>query len=157
MSWIYFDRLRRDCRPVQVDHSTKSLLVDGRPHSGTGFYLDGIGHPHGPFANLTEYIVKGSAPIRLNHGMIYGLHSLPADEILWVLDQAHSVGFRVMLDMPTQLDDCGDVSGTHPNATCFNDTNSPALASLRTTVDLVMGHPGTFTSDLLVLVDVWAF
>jgi hypothetical protein len=24
---------------VQVDHTTKSLLIDGRPHVGMGFYL----------------------------------------------------------------------------------------------------------------------
>lgn len=40
--------------PVQVDHSTKSLLVDGRPHSGTGFYLDGVAHAHGAYHNMTE-------------------------------------------------------------------------------------------------------
>ena len=27
---------------LQVDHTTKSLLVDGRPYSGSGFYLDGV-------------------------------------------------------------------------------------------------------------------
>ena len=41
--------------PVQVDHSIKSLLVDGRPHSGTGFYLDEVlGHPQGAYTNLSE-------------------------------------------------------------------------------------------------------
>ena len=129
--------------PVQVDHSTKSLLVDGRPHSGTGFYLNGVGQPHGPFKNLTEYIVKGSAPARLNQGMIYRLNSHSAPEILSVLDQAASVGFRVMFDMPTQLDDCGDQSNRMKgqNTTCFNNTASPGLKSLEAAVALVKDHP----------------
>ena len=45
--------------PVQVDHSTKSLLIDGRPYSGVGFYLDALDHPHGALHNVSEYIVLG--------------------------------------------------------------------------------------------------
>ena len=56
--------------PVQVDHSTKSLLVDGRPHAGTGFYLSWDAQTYGAFANMTEYIEKSLAPGGLNHGMV---------------------------------------------------------------------------------------
>ena len=28
--------------PVQVDHSTRGLRVDGRPYLGVGWYLDGL-------------------------------------------------------------------------------------------------------------------
>jgi hypothetical protein len=134
--------------PVQVDHSIKSLLVDGRPHAGTGFYLSWDAQPYGAFANITEYIEKSLAPGGLNHGMVYRLHALPAAEMLYVLDRAHSVGFKVMLDMPTDLDDCGKPgppnmnAGTRPKyPTCFNDTESPGLASLMALVSLVRGHP----------------
>ena len=56
--------------PVQVDHSIKSLLVDGRPHAGTGFYLSWDAQTYGAFANMTEYIEKSLAPGGLNHGMV---------------------------------------------------------------------------------------
>jgi hypothetical protein len=134
--------------PVQVDHSIKSLLVDGRPHAGTGFYLSWEAQTYGAFANMTEYIEKSLAPGGLNHGMVYRLHALPPAEMLYVLDRAHSVGFRVMLDMPMDLDDCGKPGppnmnvGTRPKyPTCFNDTESPGLASLMALVNLVKGHP----------------
>lgn len=134
--------------PVQVDHSIKSLLVDGRPHAGTGFYLSWDAQTYGAFANMTEYIEKSLAPSGLNHGMIYRLHALPPAEMLYVLDRAHSVGFKVMLDMPTDLDDCGKPQppnmnvGTRPKyPTCFNDTESPGLVSLKSLVGLVKRHP----------------
>jgi hypothetical protein len=134
--------------PVQVDHSIKSLLVDGRPHAGTGFYLSWDAQAYGAFANMTEYIEKSLAPGGLNHGMVYRLHALPPAEMLYVLDRAHSVGFKVMLDMPTDLDDCGKPGppnmnvGTRPKyPTCFNDTESPGLASLLALIGLVKGHP----------------
>ena len=63
-------------------------------------------------------IVKSSAPSRLNHGMIYRLHSLPKEEMLRMLDQAASVGFRVMLvrlksDLPSRLVDAVALSAKH--------------------------------------------
>lgn len=50
-------------QPVQVDHFTRSLRVDGRPFQGVGFYLDGLAinslYPNGApgfggYANLTQ-------------------------------------------------------------------------------------------------------
>lgn len=130
--------------PVQVDHTTKSLLVDGRPHAGVGFYLDGVGHEHGGFHNITDYLVHSSAPNRVNHGMIYRLHTFPAAEQLWVLDQVAAVGFKVMYEVTSQMDDCGDpahVSKAGVPATCFNESKSADLTALRNAVDLVKGHP----------------
>jgi hypothetical protein len=68
-----FSKLRRLMRappvnnsfiqPVQVDHFTRSLLVDGRPFNGVGWYLDGLAinslYPDGApgfagYANLTQ-------------------------------------------------------------------------------------------------------
>ena len=136
---------------VQVDHTTKSLLVDGRPYEGVGFYLDGVAHPHygSAYANLTEYIVKGSAAQLVNHAMIYRLHTFPPEEQLWVLDQAASVGFKVMYEVTSQMDDCGDYKFTNldprtnltTSATCFNDSTAPGLTALRGAIELVKDHP----------------
>ena len=54
--------------------------------------------------------------------------------------------------MPNQLDDCGDVTGQHPNATCFNESSSPDLASLKSLVQTVKDHPALLVSgDFLSL------
>ena len=50
--------------------------------------------------------------------------------------------------MPNQLDDCGDVTGQHPNATCFNESSSPDLASLKALVQTVKDHPALLVSRL---------
>ena len=55
------------CRLIDLPFPRR-LLVDGRPHSGSGFYLDGVGHTHGAYHNMTEYLVKSSAPNLVNHG-----------------------------------------------------------------------------------------
>ena len=49
--------------------------------------------------------------------------------------------------MPNQLDDCGDVTGQHPNATCFNESSSPDLASLKSLVQTVKDHPALLVSN----------
>ena len=48
--------------------------------------------------------------------------------------------------MPNQLDDCGDVTGQHPNATCFNESSSPDLVSLKALVQTVKDHPALLVS-----------
>eukprot|EP01051_Picozoa_sp_SAG22_P010778 SAG22_NODE_990_length_6131_cov_3.233588_4_plen_414_part_00 len=165
---------------VQVDHSTKSLLVDGRPFSGMcvgaparlplerlplcsigypltnvrvplhvssparrGFYLDGVAHAHGAYHNMTEYLVKSSAPNRVNHGMVYRLSTFSPEEQLAFLDAVAAVGFKIMYDVGQQQDDCGDpkMYNLRSNATCFNDPNAAALVSLKKSIDLVKGHP----------------
>ena len=97
--------------PIQVDHHIKSLLVDGRPHPGNGFYHGGamFNKSHGHFANLTEFAVKVLAPSRINQGMVYRLYSYPVDEQLRILDAMASVGFLVMYDLTgvVAMDDCG--------------------------------------------------
>ena len=115
--------------PVQVDHTTKSLLVDGvpchclrqvslprtgeknsglnlaafplagRPHAAVGFYLDSLIGPHAGYPNLTEYIVHAQAVRGLGHGMIYRLFSYPPAFQLNVLDQLAAVGFKVIYDV----------------------------------------------------------
>ena len=129
--------------PVQVDHSTKSLLIDGRPYSGVGFYLDAVDHPHGALHNVSEYIVKDAAPNRVNHGMVYRLYTFPPETQLRVMDQAASVGFRLMYELPSQLDDCGEHyrPGRPWPHTCFNDSASAGLKQLREAIALVKDHP----------------
>ena len=62
------------CRLIDLPFPRR-LLVDGRPHSGSGFYLDGVGHTHGAYHNMTEYLVKSSAPNLANHGARFPQHS----------------------------------------------------------------------------------
>ena len=49
-------------QPVQVDHATRGLRVDGRQFNGIGWYLDGLqagiqgGNGFGTFPNISEFI-----------------------------------------------------------------------------------------------------
>ena len=59
-------------QPVQVDHSTRSLRVDGRPFQGIGWYYPYEGrNQYATFENQTQYIVHRQMPVGINHGMIY--------------------------------------------------------------------------------------
>ena len=75
--------------------------------------------------------------------MIYRLYTFPPETQLRVMDQAASVGFRLMYELPTQLDDCGNRyrAGRPWPPTCFNDTASAGLKQLRQAVGLVKDHP----------------
>eukprot|EP01044_Picomonas_judraskeda_P009072 COSAG03_NODE_1079_length_4874_cov_292.616335_2_plen_400_part_00 len=95
-------------QPVQVDHFSRSLRVDGRPFQGIGWYLDGLAinslYPDGApgfagYTNLTQYIVHRQAPEGINQGMIYRLFTYPPQHQLAVLDQLNAVGFKVMYEV----------------------------------------------------------
>jgi hypothetical protein len=59
---------------VQVDHSSRSLFVDGRPWVGVGWYEDGLrANGNGGFASFAdqaEYFVHKQAPSGVNQAMI---------------------------------------------------------------------------------------
>ena len=59
------------------------------------------------------------------------------------MDQAASVGFRLMYELPSQLDDCGEHyrAGRPWPHTCFNDSASAGLKQLREAIALVKDHP----------------
>lgn len=150
-------------QPVQVDHFTRSLRVDGRPFQGVGWYLDGLSinslYPNGApgfagYSNLTEYVVHRQAPEGINQGMIYRLFTYPAEHQLAVLDQLNSVGFKVMYEVGHQLNRCGAGSrapcdsdatdGEHDGETdchvCFNESKTK-LHWLQERINIVKDHP----------------
>jgi hypothetical protein len=92
---------------------------------------------------MTEYLVKSSAPNRVNHGMVYRLGTFPPEVQLAFLDDMASVGFKVMYDVGQQQDDCRDpvMYNSRGNATCFDDPNAAKLVALKASIDLVKGHP----------------
>eukprot|EP01052_Picozoa_sp_SAG31_P029914 SAG31_NODE_3019_length_4784_cov_2.199360_6_plen_454_part_00 len=151
-------------QPVQVDHFTRSLRIDGRPFQGVGWYLDGLTidslYPNGSapgfagFTNLTQYIIHRQAPEGINQGMIYRLFTYPPEHQLAVLDQLNSVGFKVMYEVGHQLNRCGagarapcdsdSYDGEHDGETdchvCFNGSKSK-LHWLEERINIVKDHP----------------
>jgi hypothetical protein len=133
-------------QPVQVDHSTRSLRVDGRPFNGIGWYLDGLdafgdGSPgFATFTNLTQFIVHSQTPSGVNHGMIYRLFTFSAERQLSILDQLTAGGFKVWYEVGKQLNVCGDGTRAPEKVKqCFNDSNT--LGWLKKNVELVKDHP----------------
>ena len=147
-------------QPVQVDHASRGLRVDGRQYNGVGWYLDGLyaGQDGGPgfggFSNLTQFVQHRHAPEGINQGMIYRLFDYPPEHQLAVLDQLNAVGFKVMYEVGHQLNRCGagarapcdddSVDGEHDGETschvCFNESSSK-LSWLETNVKVVRDHP----------------
>ena len=129
---------------VQVDHSTKSLLIDGRLWAGAGFYYSGNYERAfvSSFPNFTEFVIHSAAPKRLNQGMIYRLHLYPPEQQLSFLDQVASVGFKVLYEMP-QMDYCNGSALPDEETSCnlLHDQTSPAFKLLNNTVQLIKGHP----------------
>eukprot|EP01052_Picozoa_sp_SAG31_P026982 SAG31_NODE_2486_length_5622_cov_3.274489_2_plen_451_part_00 len=128
---------------VQVDHSTKSLLVDGRLWAGSGFYYGG-GYEHrtSSFPNFTEFVARSAVPKRLNAGMIYRLHLYTPEEQLNMMDQLASVGFKVLYEMP-QMDNCNGSAVPDEETSCelHHDQSSPGYQLLNSTVQLIKDHP----------------
>eukprot|EP01043_Picozoa_sp_COSAG02_P058498 COSAG02_NODE_7290_length_3083_cov_1.681300_4_plen_451_part_01 len=129
---------------VQVDHSTKSLLIDGRLWAGAGFYYSGNYERAfvNSFPNFTEFVIHSAAPNRLNQGMIYRLHLYPPEQQLAFMDQVASVGFKVIYEMP-QMDHCNGSATPDQETSCnlLHDETSPGFKLLNDTVQLIKGHP----------------
>ena len=83
---------------VQVDHTTKSLLVDGRVWSGQGWYIAHEDMPMNGFVTAIDMLVR-DAQRSLNTGVLYGMYSWSAKEQLDMLDQLASVGYRGLYDL----------------------------------------------------------
>ena len=83
---------------VQVDHTTKSLLVDGRVWSGQGWYIAHEDMPMNGFVTAIDMLVR-DAQRSLNTGVLYGMYSWSAKEQLAMLDQLASVGYRGLYDL----------------------------------------------------------
>lgn len=87
--------------PVQVDHSRRSLLLDGRIWRGIGFYMAGFGQGGywWGFQDLSDLVLRGLAPHGVNQGMLYNFQYFPIEVQLKFLDRAAAVGFKVMLQV----------------------------------------------------------
>jgi hypothetical protein len=138
---------------VQVDHTTRGLLVDGRPYTSIGFYYNQeadatVQRPVAGFPNLTEYITHFQARQGISQGQFYQISVLPHPEILKILDQLAAVGFKVLFNpghVGLELCNGTDV----PGAPCFD--SQQALASIKSNVSLVMNHPALLGYCELVL------
>ncbi len=129
---------------VQVDHSTKSLLIDGRLWAGAGFYYSGNYERAfvNSFQNFTEFVIHSAAANRLNQGMIYRLHLYPPEQQLAFMDQVASVGFKVIYEMP-QMDNCNGSATPDQETSCnlLHDQTSPGFKLLNETVQRIKAHP----------------
>ena len=83
---------------VQVDHTTKSLLVDGRVWSGQGWYIAHENMPMNGFTSAIDMLVR-DAQRSLNTGVLYGISTWSAEEQLAMLDRLASVGYRGLYDL----------------------------------------------------------
>ena len=83
---------------VQVDHTTKSLLVDGRVWSGQGWYIAHENMPMNGFTSAIDMLVR-DAQRSLNTGVLYGMSTWSAEEQLAMLDRLASVGYRGLYDL----------------------------------------------------------
>ena len=95
---------------MQVDHSTKSLLVDGRVFAGNGYYVNYIGssesggyHNDGLSYNGAAADLLRDARRGVNQGMIYELGTFAPAQQLGLLDRLHAGGYKVMYDLMSPL------------------------------------------------------
>jgi hypothetical protein len=112
---------------VQVDHTTKSLLVDGRVWSGQGWYIAHEDMPMNGFTSAIDMLVR-DAQRSLNTGVLYGIYSWSAKEQLAMLDQLASVGYRGLYDLGIGSRGGGRGSGANKSA-------------IKESVNIVKDHP----------------
>jgi hypothetical protein len=144
---------------VQVDHSTRSLLVDGRVFAGNGYYVNFIGqgetggyHNDGLSYNGAAASLLRDAQRGVNQGMIYELGTFTAEQQLAILDELHSGGYKVLYDLMSPLcalrpEDTACMHSVRLNG-CLNGTGPDCIsnnADLRSVIDrtvgLVKDHP----------------
>jgi len=83
--------------PVQVDHATQGLQVDGQIWQGQGWYMSA----KNGWPALIEQIKEQLIPMGVNVGMPYGLSSQPLAQQTEFLDACANVGFKVMYPLGT--------------------------------------------------------
>ena len=145
--------------PVQVDHSTKSVRVDGTVFAGNGYYIDYSGsaefggyHNDGLSYNGAAADLVRDARRGVNQGMIYELGTFTPEQQLFILDTLHAGGYKVMYDLMSPL--CAlkpaDTACMHSigHNRCLNGTGPNCVADsadlravLNSTIGLVKDHP----------------
>ena len=114
--------------PVQVDHTTRGLLVDGKSFIGNGFYMQQTTD----WPSLAEHVRDVLVPMGVNVGMTYGLSSASKAEQITFLDACFAAGFKVMYPLGT-----GDVHINHGGP--FNRPSM--LKELIANVTFIQNHP----------------
>ena len=80
--------------PVQVDHTTQGLLVNGTRWVGHGWFMQAL--PNNDWTALAEYIKRIFVPMGVNVAMPYGLGTQPLDVQTTFLDAMASIDFKIM-------------------------------------------------------------
>eukprot|EP00948_MAST-09A_sp_MAST-9A-sp1_P003502 g3502.t1 len=113
--------------PVQVDHETNGLRVNGKSWIGQGWYLSG------DFEWLADRIENEFKVRNVNMGMPYGLATQPLDVQKDFLDRCAKAGFKVIYPLGTGL----NVSINHGGP--FNKPT--LLEDLVSNISFVKNHP----------------
>ena len=91
---------------VQVDHTTKGLLVDGKPWVGQGWYVSYLVDvtwnitTEAQLKKLANVVRYDLAPRGINQLMFYGLYRYTPEAQLRFLDVCHEVGVKVIAPPP---------------------------------------------------------
>ena len=89
--------------PVQVDHTKRSLLVNGKTFRMQGYYM-GTDHPTNNsfwLKHELSLIEQKLVPVGLNVGLFYDLQNEPLDVQRQFLDGCHRAGFKVIYPIGT--------------------------------------------------------
>lgn len=124
--------------PVQVDHTRKSLLIDGRTHHGVGWYMDfavGANGAFWGFDDAQDLALRGMAPRGITQVMLYNFQFYPAAAQLEFLDRAAASGLKVMYE----VDHDGWIK--RHQGTLNRSTLSAQLDALAANISLVKEHP----------------
>ena len=123
--------------PVQVDHHTAALLVNGRQFVGQGWYV------YGGFAAALKNISLLFAPVRRHAAlgvdmvMPYNLNDFNASDQLHYLDLCHAAGVKVLYP----LADLGFTAGLNKQNYAKDWLNPAWVSAVRGNVTLVKSHP----------------
>ena len=128
--------------PVQVDHTKRSLLVNGTTFQMQGFYM-GTDHPTNASFWLQEelnLITQKLVPNGLNIGLLYDLQNEPLDVQRNFLDGCHQAGFKILY--PLSMFSKVNINHGGP-------FNQPALLKdLIANITFVRDHPAIFGYEI---------
>ena len=114
--------------PVQVNHATRSLYVNGLPYIGNGYYVSGV-------ASLTiaeaKYFFQTMSTYSINQFMFYGIWERTPDYIMKLFDLAASYDSKIMYSLNFE-----EIKRSGP----FNDTNLQWYKNMVSNITLVKNH-----------------
>jgi hypothetical protein len=114
--------------PVQVDHTTQGLLINGTRWMGHGWYMEALNND---WPALAEYIKLSLVPMGVNVAMTYNLNVQPISVQMTFLDAMQAIDFKIMY--PAGSDQLINHGGPFNNATL--------LASLKANISTFQHHP----------------